>query len=301
MSAAQRDYPRLPQIFTAEGALTDGALLLEGGSFRGIYSAGACDVLMENGIHMKAVAGVSAGVLCGLNVASRQVGRFARICILHRHDSRYTGWKAWLSDGGAVGFRFILHDAAKLIPFDAEKLKERRFVAVATDLTTGKPFYAEYGKTEPFEQAVRASASLAFASRIVDMNGVPMLDGGYSESIPLDWAEKQGYRKRIVVLTQPLDTRKTPVREKKKRMFDAFYRKYPAFLQAVEDVPAKYNALRETLAAQAANGETFVIAPKNEIPLGKMEKDTNKLYLYYLHGRRDAEKALPALKAYLGE
>ena len=108
MISPSNDYPLLPPIRTAKGKLTDCTLLLEGGSFRGIYSAGVCDVLMENGIHPKAVAGVSAGALCGWNMMARQIGRFARICILHRHDSRYSGWKAVTTDGGLVGFRFLL-------------------------------------------------------------------------------------------------------------------------------------------------------------------------------------------------
>ena len=297
----EKEFPSLPEIRYAEGELTDCALLLEGGSFRGIYSAGVCDVLMENGIHPTAVAGVSVGALCGWNVMARQIGRFARICILHRDDSRYAGWKAFLSDGGFIGFDFILRIADELypVPFGTREDPRRRFVAVSTDLQTGKPFYAEYGVHSPFRGAIKASASLAFSSRIVKMRGKELLDGGYSAAFPLEWAEENGYRKKIAILTQPIEARKEPVDRKKKKLFAACYSSYPAFLQTVEKVPAMYNAQREKLASMAERGQAFVIAPRAEIPLGKMESNTQKLYLYYLHGRRDALQALDALKEYL--
>lgn len=301
MRSRSEKFPLLPKVYTAFGMPTDGALLLEGGSFRGVYTAGVCDVLMENGIHMQTVAGVSAGTLNGLNVMSRQVGRFAHICILHRRDSRYTGWRALLTDRGLVGFRFILKTAEKIVPYDKTLLNDnhRRFVTVATDIQSGEPFYTEYSADRDFFRAVKASASLAFASRIVKYERRKLLDGGYSVAFPLEWAEEQGYDKKVVVLTQSIDSRKKPISEKKRRLFRRFYRRYPAFLEAVERVPEKYNALREHLQTQVEAGEAFVIAPRGEVTVGKMEKDTKKLYALYLQGRKDAQDAMPALKEYL--
>ena len=301
MKTDPKDYPLLPQVHTADGDTTEGALLLEGGSFRGVYTAGVCDVLMENGIHMQAVAGVSAGTLNALNVVSRQVGRFVRIAILHRDDSRYTGWRAFLTDRGVIGFRFILHTAEQYIPYDRAKLFDgtRRLVTVATDIETGEPVYAENGTCTDFFRMVKASASLAFASRIVRFEGKKMLDGGYTVSIPLDWADQNGYRKKVVILTQSIGSRKTPVSDQKRKLFARWYRRYPAFLRTVEQVPTRYNDLRARLQQQAESGETFVIAPREELHVSKTEKDKQKLYSLYLKGREDATRALPALREYL--
>ncbi len=49
-------------------------LLLEGGSLRGLYTAGVLDTFMENGLYFPAVAGVSAGALNALNYVSHQPG-----------------------------------------------------------------------------------------------------------------------------------------------------------------------------------------------------------------------------------
>ena len=42
-------------------------LLLEGGSLRGLYTAGVLDTFMENDLYFPAVAGVSAGSLNAMN------------------------------------------------------------------------------------------------------------------------------------------------------------------------------------------------------------------------------------------
>ena len=71
-------------------------LLLEGGSLRGLYTAGVLDTFMENGLYFPAVAGVSAGALNALNYVSHQPGRAASINLRYRHDPRYFGPKAAL-------------------------------------------------------------------------------------------------------------------------------------------------------------------------------------------------------------
>ena len=74
-------------------------LLLEGGSLRGLFTAGVLDTFMENDVYFPAVAGVSAGSLNALNYASHQPGRSASINLRYRHDSRYFGPKAALRGG----------------------------------------------------------------------------------------------------------------------------------------------------------------------------------------------------------
>lgn len=303
MKQDRNAFPLLPPVHQVEKVLTEGALVLEGGAFRGIYTAGVCDVLMEEGIHMQCVAGVSAGALNGMNIISRQVGRYASISLLHRTDSRYTGALAWLTDRGAVGFRFLMHTVKKYLPYDDDALNDpsRRFVAVCTDVESGQTFYAERTNCSDIERAVTAASSLSFVSRIVHLDGKKLLDGGHSVSVPLDFATEQGYRKRVVVLTREREFRKPPTSDSQKRFLKLCYGRYPAFCEAAADVPRRYGELRERICKLEDEGEIFVIAPHEPITVTRMEKDTNKLYELYVRGRRDATQALPALRAYLAK
>lgn len=302
-TATSSVFPLLPPVHAVRGPLTEGALVLEGGAARGIYTAGVCDVLMEQGIHMQCVAGVSAGALNGWNIMGRQVGRYASIALYHCRDARHTGWKAILTDGGYIGFDFIFGDVNDEFPFNASAMDNpcRRFVAVSTDLETGKPFYAERGTCSSLRRATIASASYLGISRVVELDGHKLLDGCHSAIVPFDWAVEQGYRKQIVVLTREREYRKGPMSKENLRLVRTMFGKYPAFCAAVEQSPERYGALRERICAAEEAGDVFVIAPREPVDVKRVERDEKKLYRLYLRGRRDAKAALPALRAYLAK
>ena len=66
------------------------ALVLEGGGFRGIFSAGALDVMQEHGIYgYTSLWGVSAGAINAVSFKSRQIGRSMRIVLAFRDDRRF--------------------------------------------------------------------------------------------------------------------------------------------------------------------------------------------------------------------
>ena len=69
--------------------LEKAALVLEGGSLRGLFTAGVLDTFLENEIYMSYVNGVSAGAMNGMNYISKQKGRAKRISLTYLHDRRY--------------------------------------------------------------------------------------------------------------------------------------------------------------------------------------------------------------------
>ena len=208
-------------------------LLLEGGSLRGLFTAGVLDTFMENDVYFPAVAGVSAGSLNALNYASHQPGRSASINLRYRHDSRYFGPKAALRGGSLFGLKFMLNDVKKEVPFDEGTFAHggMRVIAVATNVETGKPAYFEKGKTDfPFDEAVRASASLPLASVPVVLDGQPYLDGGCSCPIALNWALNEGFEKIVVITTRQKGFRKAMPGQRMVDQYDDFYGDKPLFL-----------------------------------------------------------------------
>lgn len=69
-----------------KSGLQNAALVLEGGGFRGIYTTGVLDYLMEQGLYLPNVYGVSAGALNALGYAAKQPGpqRADQLPILQR-------------------------------------------------------------------------------------------------------------------------------------------------------------------------------------------------------------------------
>ena len=290
----------LPEVRTADPApLTEGVLVMEGGAFRGVYTAGVCDVLLEHGIRFRNVAGISSGSLNGMNYVADQIGRAVRINVEGLSDSRFVGWRALLRDRGFVGFTYLLREAFVKYPFDKAKLSdpERRFAAGATDIETGEEHYFERTNCSDMEKACVASSSVPNISAIVKLDGRKYLDGVCAVGVPLDWAGKTGEKKIVAILTSERDhKRERPADfEKKYRR----YCRYPALLKALWEADEAYNAQREQIMKAEQEGKLFVFAPTAPSNLAHFERDPQKLLAFYERGRADAEKNLPALLAFL--
>ena len=277
-------------------------LLLEGGSLRGLFTAGVLDTFMENDVYFPAVAGVSAGALNALNYVSHQPGRSASINLRYRHDGRYFGPKAALRGGSLFGLNFMLHDVKKEVPYDEDTYAHggMRMIAVATNAETGKPAYFEKGKTDfDFNEAVRASASLPLASAPVMLDGQPYLDGGCACPIALNWALEQGFEKIVVVTTREKGFRKKQPGQRMVDLYDDFYGDKPLFLATMLTQEMRYNALMDQLDELEEGGRVFCVRPQEPITIGRFEGDTEKLLALYNRGHREGREVLAGMQAYL--
>lgn len=278
------------------------ALLLEGGSLRGLYTAGALDTLMERGIYFPAVAGVSAGALNAVNYVAHQPGRSASINLRYRKDPRYFGPMAAFYGGSLFGLNFMLKDLSQSIPFDFDTFYRgsQRMVAVATCVQTGKPAYFEKGKTDfDFFESVRASASLPLVSVPVRLGKFSYLDGGCSCPIPLHWAQTEGFEKTVIITTRQKGFRKTPPSQRMINLYDDFYGRNALFMATLLTQEVRYNALMEEIDALEEAGKIFVLRPADPVDISRFEKDTDKLLNLYNRGRREMREQLDALEAYL--
>ena len=171
----------------ADKSITPGCIVVEGGAFRGLYNQGVLDALMENNINFACTIGTSAGALAGFNYVAGQIGRSARANLTYRHYTDYVGRGALAHAYSPIRLDFLFNDYNAIEPFDEKTFfsPERRFVAVATDCTTGKTAYFEKGKCRDIFSAIKASASMPSISPMIDVDGRPCLDGGCSCRIPI--------------------------------------------------------------------------------------------------------------------
>ncbi len=278
-------------------------LILEGGAMRGLFTAGVLDVLMENGVTFDGAVGVSAGAAFGCNIKSHQAGRVLRYNTRFCSDKRYCGMSSLLKTGNIYSTEFCYGEVPlKYDPFDFETYEKdpMEFYTVSTDVETGKPVYHKYaGMSDGGFDWIRASASMPLVSRIVEINGQKLLDGGISDSIPVEFFESLGYDRNVAVLTQPKTYRKG-----KNRLMPLIrlkYRKYPRFIEAVANRHVMYNAETALVSEKETQGSLFVIRPERPLSVGKVEKDPEKLKEAYETGRRVAEERFEALTEYLNK
>ena len=182
-------------------------LVLEGGAMRGMFTAGVLDVLMEHGLTTDGTIGVSAGAVFGCNFKSHQIGRVIRYNTEYCNDKRYASFRNLLRTGNLYSEDFCYHEVPeKLDPFDEEAFRASPmdFFVVCTDLRTGEPIYhkCRTGDAEDVRW-MEASASMPLAAKAVRIGHYALLDGGVADSIPVRFFESLGYKRNIIILTQP--------------------------------------------------------------------------------------------------
>lgn len=290
------------EVREAPDTVVPGCIVLEGGSFRGCYTSGVLDVLMENGINLQTAIGTSAGALNGYNYVAGEIGRSAKINLGYRHDKRYIGPGSLARNRGVVGFDFLLTSIEDELPFNRERFEDpsRRFLVTVTNCENGECIYCEKGVTNDFLKAVQASASMPFAADMVDVNGIPCLDGGCAVKIPYKWAMENGFEKILVIRTRPQPFRRPPESKRFMELSDRLYRNYPALAERLNTQALQYNTACDELDELHKEGRVFMLCPSGSISIGTLEGDMERLGALYLLGRCDATIQLPKIKEYLG-
>ena len=261
------------------------SLILEGGGMRGTFTSGVLDNLMDRGIRFPFTIGVSAGACNGLSYMSGQRGRakFSNIDLLEKY--RYVGVKYLFTQRNIMDFKLLFEDfPERIIPYDypAYFKRKERFAMVTTNCLTGEANYFEEKQSAArVMDIVRASSSMPFVSQICYVDGVPMMDGGIADSIPLFYSRQIGFTNNLVVLTRNRGYRK---KIKDQPVLKLFYRKYPKFQEAIANRNAIYNHTLDCIEEMEERGEITVIRPEKPLVVDRIEKDGNKLRALYDEG-----------------
>lgn len=274
-------------------------LVLEGGAMRGLFTAGVLDVFLDNNIEVTDVVGVSAGTLFGVNYISKQRGRALRYNLKYINDKRYMNVKSWLKTGNLINKDFAYYKLPfQLDVFDNKTFKESsiNFFATVTNIETGDAKFIKIEDAYRQMETLRATSALPFISEIIEVGGKKYLDGGISNSIPIDFFEKQNFDKIIVILTRPITYRK----EKTTGIqYKLFYKKYPKLVEKLENRYKEYNDTVDKIVELEKAGKLFVIRPSEDITIKRLEKDVEKLQKVYDLGLKDGNNIIEELKQYL--
>ena len=275
-------------------------LVLEGGAMRGLFTCGIIDVMMEAGIEPNGLIGVSAGAAFGCNYKSRQPGRAIRYNKRFARDKRYCSWQSWLKTGNLYNAEFGYH----IIPtqydiYDDQAFDENpmAFYVVCTNVETGGPVYKRLEKATPLTYDwIRASASMPLVSKVVELEGLKVLDGGVADSIPLAYFESIGYERNVVILTQPDGY----VKEHNPLMplMRVALRKYPRMIEAMDKRHLMYNEEVEYVRQAEREGRCLVIRPQEKLPIGHFSHDPEEMQRVYDIGTKTGKKYLEVLKRF---
>lgn len=261
------------------------ALVLEGGGMRGVFTSGVLDAFMKHDLTFPYVVAVSAGACNGMSYVSHQPrrARISNIDYLARY--KYIGLRHLVTQG-CIFDRELLYDKFpnQYLPFDFDTFfsSPMTFEMVTTNCLTGQPMYlSERHDRQRALDIVRASSSLPYVSKIVDVDGIPMLDGGIVDSIPLQHAIDMGHPTNVLVLTRNRGYRDSGKDMKIPRFI---YRKYPRLRVVLSRRLAAYNAQLEYVERMEDEGRVICIRPERPMEVDRIEKDIAKLERLYEEG-----------------
>lgn len=274
-------------------------MVLEGGGMRGLYTSAILDYFLDTGLEVDGIVTVSAGALFGINYVSKDQYRALRYNLNYIQDKRYISYHSLLTTGNIINKDFAFDRLPyQLDPLDNETFKssDTDFYVTVTNLHTGQAEYFNLEDGYKQIELLRASSALPFVSQPVKYGGKEYLDGGVADSIPYKKALELGYDKLIVILTQPIQYRKSKPHS---WIIDLFYRRFPNFSTTLKKRYLNYNTAVEDLIEMEKEGKVFIIRPTRPLDLDRLENNPQKLLDAYMLGLKNIQAIYPDLIKYL--
>lgn len=266
-------------------------LILEGGGMRGIYTAGVLDFFIEKNIEVDITIGVSAGSCHASSYLSKQYKRAYNATVDYINDKRYLSFSNLIKTGSIFGMDFMFNkipNELNIYDYDTFAKSKSKFVVVATNCETGSPEYFELKDLKKEIIYMQASCSIPMFANIVEIDDFKLVDGGVSDSIPIEYALNQGYKKNIVVLTRDITYKKN--KQKFLSIVNRKYKKYPNLIKAIENRHLNYNKSLNLVNQLEKDGDVLVIRPKEPVNVSQIEKNAKKLTSLYEEGYDDAKE-----------
>lgn len=282
----------------------ESSLILEGGGMRGVYTAGILEYFLERDMAFNCIYGVSAGACHALSYISKQRGRNKKVSVDMVVDPRYIRYKGLVDGTGLFNMDFIFNQIPNELvkyDFDAFRNSSQRLIAVTTDCLTGQAVYVNCHDTQSNEElidVVKASCSLPLMAPVVTYRGRKFLDGGLSDSIPIQKAMQDGHTKHVVIRTRQQGYRKKP--HKGNAIYKLLLNKEcSGAVKALKNRSTHYNKALDDLDQYEKEGLAFIFTPSSDCIVRRVEKEKTKLEQLYQLGYEDAKSRYPDLMRYL--
>jgi predicted patatin/cPLA2 family phospholipase len=276
-------------------------IILEGGTFRPIFSAGVMDALLEEDVMFPYCIGVSAGISFGVSYISKQKGRNLEVLLKCRKDKRYISTRNLIKCRSLFGLDFVYDEVPnKLFPFDWDTfLKyEGKVLVGVTNAKTGKAEYLNALETDRKCTILQATCAMPLFFPAINWKENLYYDGGLADSIPIQKSIEDGNQKNLIILTRPKGYHRTLGRDSKLAM-RLLRNKYPEMVEVIRKRPDMYNKTVEYCEKLEREGKAIILRPEYNVE--SMEKDLTALERNYKHGYDMAKSQMNEIKKLLVE
>lgn len=287
--------------------VTDTALLFEGGGMRASYTSAMVVALLEAGIHLDFVAGISAGSSNTANYLARDAWRARHSFVDFAADPKFGSWRTFVRGDGLFNAKYIYEETGlpdQALPYDWDTYRANPATVRigAFDAESGEPVWwgrQDTPRIQDLMVRVRASSTMPVLMPPVQLDGRTYVDGalGPDGGIPLSAAEADGHDRFLAVLTRERDYVKSP--ERFPRFYQRYFRRHPAIAEALLTRWRRYNDTRDRLFDLERQGRAYLFVPER-MPVSNGEKNVARLRASHEAGLTQARREIPAIREFLG-
>jgi predicted patatin/cPLA2 family phospholipase len=280
-------------------------LCVQGGGFRGAYSGGALERLMDESLYSNEVYGTSAGALVAADYASKDKDRTLNVMLDGMRSKDFVKLHNYVRKGSLFDFDWFFGAEMENRPFnlDGFKKSETRYYAVAVSLTDARPAYFTNDDPDIYLGMAASSSLPSLSKKPVFIRGLPYLDGGVVESVPFHKALEDGKERIVVLATREKGYRKKTKRDLVGKNIDQAVRRhfkdYPKFLEAYARQNEIYNEQMDEMDSLAEEGRILVLYPRVPPDIGVSEKNEKKVTDLFQAGYDDCGLFLERLRNYI--
>ena len=262
------------------------SLVLEGGSFRALFSAGIMDALLDSDIIFPYCIGVSAGISNCYSYISKQKSRNINIMEKYRNDKRYMGIKNILKEGSLFGLKFIFEDIPnklELYDYDTFRKFDGKMVVGVSNAITGKAEYFNGLDVNEKADLVKATCAIPVLFPAIKIGNNKYYDGGLCDPIPIRKAILDGNNKHLIILT---NAKGYKLKSEKINILVARFlkKKYPKIIKSLLSRHINYNETLEFCEKLEKEGKAIILRPSSDKILKSFEKNIKKIRLTYEDG-----------------
>jgi predicted patatin/cPLA2 family phospholipase len=253
-------------------------LVLEGGGLRGAFIAGALSELAScENLRFSHIFATSAAAASAAYMVAGQIDRALTLWRERTHGAQLVSPRHLLRGRGLMDIDGLVEMFRGELALDAERVAQSTTslrIAV-TNCVTGAADHVAATRTNVYELLKATMALPVVYGRVVSVDGVPYIDGGIADAIPLEAALALEPARIIVVTTRPSGYRKRPSRLGSLLRYN--YKGFPAVWPVLANRWESYNRSITRLEALEQLGQVEVIRPACTLPASRMTRDRARI------------------------
>ena len=261
------------------------ALVVEGGAMRGIFSAGVLDAFMDAGFNdFDAYYAVSAGAYNLTGYLTCDKGRSRSVYLDYCRRPEFLNWKRFLLGGHLMDIDWLWATTRRELPIDLAAFDrfKGKVVFAATCVKSGNTHYLTPDSTDVFD-AIKASANMPKTFRKkVFYKQTQLVDGGVSDSIPVEKAWKDGATDILVIRSKPRSYRRKPYPFS--LLFNIIFHDHPMIGRRMKSRYRDYNKTLRFIENPPRGCRIEQICPPEELAVFQFTTDGDSLNQVYCEG-----------------